>query len=311
MPYRRAMNRVPRKRNRFGFKKPRRVFKKGSGGTKLSKTVKNLVKDIINKGREKKVVDLLINNESSVPGLVGRPQSLEVGSWTGNYLQTSTSRDTWDVFPKLTQSATVAPSDANGAINRLGNVIQPLSFTVKGNVYLDPFKPNTNTNYCGMTMRVMVLSSKKYADYDALRLFKPPNNLNGYELTAAELLRTDGGVLPFVGVYSTMESFRINTPAIRVHAQKTFRIKQEQLFNWSDNINGSSLPGIPRDFNFNIKLPKKIKYGDNKDTTPEAISPFICCIYSFDNANDSSVPPQVDSTVPRFYWSSRLIYTDA
>lgn len=304
--------------------KRKRFIKRRNGKVKLSKGLKSAVKAVINKGREKKVVDLLINNESQTPGNIGAPQALETGNWAGNNVFNDPDRDTWNVFPKIKQNQpTLVASQANppvytlqpsnGAVERLGNSIMPLAFSVRGNVYLDPRKPNSNTNYTGMTFKVMILSSKKYSDYDALAMVNGSGD-NGYELTSNELLRADGNVQGYRGVYSTLESFRLNTPAIRVHASKTFVIKQSQLFNQfssTPNIDGGSLPGIRRNFNFKVKLPKVVKYGDNSDTTPEGISPFLVCIYNYHNGNDASVAPQVDTTPPRIYWSSRLTYTDA
>lgn len=306
----RAVNRRNRYVPRAIVPKTKRA-KKPAAGLKLSKPMKNLVLKEINKGREKKVIDLLIGTDQVTPA-PGEYQSFN-GAIRG---ETEPSQpggaDMWAVFPKIPQPDPTATAPS-GAIERDGLVIKPLSLVISGKLWLDPYLGETsgelNSNFTSFTVRLFLFSSKKRNDYDALAALNPGTTVNGYKDIALKLLLNNGNTNSFDGTFNRAQSLRMNTDEITVHSMRNIVMTKEQLIFPQQTSPSGNQKACFKSFSFKCPLPKNINYATNKDVTPEAFAPVLAAGYSFNNGTGPLTA--FGPSGPKIYWHSRFVYTDA
>lgn len=308
----RTVNRRPKYVPRAIVPKARRV-KKPAAGLKLSKPMKNLVLKEINKGREKKVIDLLIGTSQATPA-PGEYQKFN-GAIRGETEPSNPGgADMWVVFPKIPQPDPTATAPS-GAIERDGLVIKPKSLVISGKLWLDPMDGEINpegadSNFSSFTVRLFLFSSKKRNDYDALAALNPGTTIDGYHDVALKLLLENGSVKTFDGSFSRAQSLRMNTDEITVHGMRNIVMTKNQLiFPHQTSLPSGAQKAGYKSFSFKCPLPKHINYATNKDVTPEAFAPVLAAGYSFNNGTGPLTAFGLAG--PKIYWHSRFVYTDA
>ncbi len=311
MPYRRTRrSKAPRGKPRYNAFKRRRG-KRNPSNFKLDKVVKALVKTEINKGREKKVIDLVIGNDLAHPSLApNQMQRFQRGEYRG-YLNSQGvgGADTWIVFPEIPQ-LNPASLVKQGAIQRVGNRIQPKSFYVKGSIYLDPLENVLiNSDFTGINVRVMLVSSKKRGDYQSLADVAPGTQVDGYRTGALAFLKSDGSTMTYDGSYYRHHAYRTNTDQFTVHGEKNFLMTREQVVFSNAQAPVGNQHMSNRNFFLKCPLPKTLKYSSDATNIPSAFAPYLIAMYSFTNGASSAVLQ--DFAGLKIWWTSRTTYTDA
>lgn len=278
-------------------------IKDPAANVKLTQTGQDLVDERVDRRLTTKRVDLNILN-GDLTAFNSRISGITDAGAVGG-------ADMWALLPAVAQQQPTSTDPANFAITRNSNSIRPKSLIVKGYLYMDPHAVTTRSDYTGLVVRLYIMSSKRRTSYsvlDDVDSSTPPQD--GYQQLAAELLTSNGSVIPYNGNIVAHNVYKTSRRLVTVHHKKDYHMRRKQvMYNTTAGEVGAQDP-IKIPFRFSIPCPKKCNYKNSTTVTPTDWAPILALGYCLDNgaAGNSGVNLSYE---PRVFWSSHLTYTDA
>lgn len=207
---------------------------------KLTKPMKALVTAVVDANKQ----DHWVRSTYRWTGLQYVPHTNPGGGFTGLF----------QVIPKVTQAG--QPDGAGGITpntieSREGNQIQLKSIVCNINLVMSSTYSITDSAHAGIRYRIVIMSSKKYADYDDFtdNWF----DTAGSDHLETQFLRDGDAAVPWD---AEMENFDlpVNSELFTVHAQRTGKLNRGTAYG---DTSGSS--AVMKQANVTLKIPLKVK----------------------------------------------------